>query len=234
MFSIFYTVLKRLLHDFLKDDKSDLSHTTNFFQRITDISAHMIMYFIETEVLPRTQVCLEVAKTKVALQKVSVVSSQQETIMKWITLQTFQKAITDVIYLAEDTEVFTDAEVSQYIPIDTLEFKAKVENLETVVHIWNNFEKDVQNIPKFKQSSPTVDKLNDRTNIFHPGTAVIYLRERFEITCDYLTIFEVPKDFFDEIDTVVKDYEGKAIPEPTKKLGLLETLETERTNLTES
>ena len=150
MFSLFYAELKRLLHDFLKDDKSDLSHTTNFFQRITDISAHMIMHFIETEVPPRAQVCLVVVRTKIALEKLPVASSQQETNMKWTMLQTFQKAITDAMYSAEDTEVFTDAEISQYIPTDTLEFKAKGANLETVVDIWTRFEKDVQNIPEIK------------------------------------------------------------------------------------
>ena len=224
MFSLFYAVLQRLLHDFLKDDKSDLSHTTNFFQRITDISAHMMMHFIETEVPPRAQVCLMVAKIKMALETLSVGSLEQETEMKWKRLQAFQKAITDAI---------TDGENTQYIPIYTLDFRAKGENLQTVVAIWNNFEKDFQNIPEIKQCSPTVDHSIENTNLFQQETE-IYICERFETTCDYLTIVEVPKDFFNEIETVVKEYGGKAVPEPTKKLRLLETLETERTNLTES
>ena len=231
MFSLFYAVLKRLLHDFLKDDKSDLSHTTNFFQCITDISAHMISRFIETEVLPKAQVCLVVARTKIALEILPVVSLEQETEMKWRRLQTFHEEITDLMYPGENTEVFTDSENMQYIPTDTLEFKANGANPETVVGIWYNFEKDVQNIPEIKQSSPTVEHLIENTNLFQRETAR-YLRERFETTCDYLTITKFPIKFFNEIDNVIEK-DVRSIREPNKNLSLLEMLERERASLTE-
>ena len=221
------------MHDFLKDDKSNLSHTINFFQCITDISAHMITHFIETDVLSKAQVCLVVAKTMIALETLSVVPLQQETSMQWMMLQTFQNEITNALYSAEDTEVLTDAENEQYIPTDTLNLKAKDTILESVVKIWKDFEKDVQSIPEIQLFSPTVEQPIEITNIFHQGT-VRYLRELFETTCDYLMIIEVPKHFFDEIDAAIKEYGRKTIPEPTKNLDLLEMLETERTNLTES
>ena len=135
MFPLFYIELKRLLHDFLKNDKGNLSHTTNFFQHITDISAHMIMHFIVTEVLPRAQVSLIVARTKIALEILPVVSLEQETEMKWRRLQTFHEEKTDVMYSVENAEVFTDSENIQYIPTDTLDFRANGANPETIVDI---------------------------------------------------------------------------------------------------
>ena len=231
MFSLFYAELKRLLHDFLKNNKGDLSHTTNFFQRIMDISAHMITHFIVTGVLPRAQVCLVIARTKMALGILPVVSLEQEAEMKWRMLQTFHEEITDVMYSGENTEVFTDSENMQYIPTDTLDFKANGANPETVVDIWYNFEKDVQNIPEIKQSSPTVEHPIENTNLFQRETAR-YLRERFETTCDYLTITKFPIKLFNEVDNVIEK-DVRAIREPNKSLSLLEMLEKERASLTE-
>ena len=237
MFPLFYAELKRLLHDFLKDHKSDLSHTTNFSQCITDISAHMITHFIETKVLPRAQICLVVAKTKIALQEIPKASLEQETNVKWLMLQTFHERITALMYSAEAAEVSKDAEASTDAErihdklTDTLEFTAKRASLETFVNIWNMFQKDVQNIPEIQQSSPTVDQLIESTNMFHPVT-VRYLRERFETTCDYLTLTKIPIKFFDEIDNVIEK-DVRTIREPNKNLSLLEMLERERANLTE-
>ena len=127
--------------------------------------------------------------------------------------------------------MFTDSQRMQYIPTDTLELKANGANPETVVDIWYNFEKYVQNIPGIKQSSPTDEHLIDNTNLFQRETAR-YLRGRFETTCDYLTITKIPLKFFNEIDNVIEK-DVITIREPNKNLSLLGMLERERASLTE-
>ena len=55
---LFYDDFSILLQNFLTDGQTDTSPTIKFYQRVRDVSAHMVQYFLETEIYPQPKVCL--------------------------------------------------------------------------------------------------------------------------------------------------------------------------------
>ena len=94
---LFYDDLSILLQNFLTDGQTDTSPTIKFYQRVRDVSAHMVQYFLETEIYPQAKVCLAFIKVELALRKFQLWSSSTiET--KWTLLQQFQNELRDALF----------------------------------------------------------------------------------------------------------------------------------------
>ena len=100
---LFYDNLRIRIQDFLTDGQTNASPVANFYQRMRDVSAHMVQYFLATEIYPQEEVCLAFIEVELALGRLQLWSSStNET--KWTVLQEVQDELKDALFPAETND----------------------------------------------------------------------------------------------------------------------------------